>query len=61
MKRTKTALVNGWADDIDRANPQPDLSDRLREELDRRIAEDDADPEAGSPWPEVKRRILSSL
>jgi hypothetical protein len=35
----------------------PDWQQRLLEE---RIAEDDADP-AGSPWEEVKQRILSSL
>jgi putative addiction module component (TIGR02574 family) len=38
--------------------PLPDWQQRL---LDERIAEDDADPEAGSPWEEVKQRILSSL
>ncbi len=43
------------------ADPQTDLPDGLREVLDQRIAEDDASPEAGSPWPEVKQRILSSL
>jgi putative addiction module component (TIGR02574 family) len=29
--------------------------------LDQRIAEDDANPESGAPWPEVKQRILASL
>lgn len=29
--------------------------------LDERISKDDAEPDAGSPWPEVKQRILSSL
>ncbi len=46
---------------LEAGDHQPDLSDGLREVLDQRIAEDDADPEAGSPWPEVKSRILSSL
>lgn len=41
--------------------PVNDLPDELREILDQRIAEDDSDPEGGSPWPEVKQRILSSL
>jgi putative addiction module component (TIGR02574 family) len=36
----------------------PDWQQRL---LDERIAEDEADPKAGSPWEEVKQRILSSL
>lgn len=33
------------------------LSDEERAELDRRIAEDEADPSAGSPWPELRRRL----
>ncbi|HEY4565200.1 MAG TPA: addiction module protein [Thermoanaerobaculia bacterium] len=40
---------------------QPPLPDWQRQILDERIAADDADPEAGSPWQEVKQRILSSL
>jgi len=43
------------------AEPGHNLPDELREILDQRIAEDDSDPEGGSPWPEVKQRILSSL
>lgn len=39
----------------------PPLTPWQREILDQRIAEDDADPDAGSPWPEVKKRILASL
>jgi len=34
------------------------LSDELKAELDRRLAEFEADPEAGSPWEEVRTRIL---
>jgi len=33
------------------------LSDALKEELDRRIALHDADPQAGSTWEEVEERI----
>ena len=40
---------------------QPPLSDWQRRILDDRIAEDDADPDAGSSWDEVKQRILSCL
>lgn len=43
------------------AGPMHDLPDGLRDQLDQRIAEDDSDPEGGSAWPEVKKRILSSL
>lgn len=37
------------------------LPDWQRTVLEQRIAEDDASPEGGSPWPEVKKRILASL
>ncbi len=34
------------------------VSDELKVELDRRLAEFEADPEAGSPWEEVRKRIV---
>ncbi len=34
------------------------ISDDLKTELARRFAEFEADPEAGSPWEEVRSRIL---
>src|SRR5258706_44837 len=34
------------------------ISDELSAELDRRLAEFEANPEAGSPWEEVRTRIL---
>ena len=34
------------------------ISDELKAELDRRLAEFEADPDAGSPWEEVRKRIL---
>ncbi|HEX5720088.1 MAG TPA: addiction module protein [Thermoanaerobaculia bacterium] len=40
---------------------QPALPEWQRRILDERIAADDADPDAGSPWEEVKQRILASL
>ncbi len=33
------------------------LSDELRTELDRRLADMEADPDAGSPWEEVRARL----
>ena len=44
----------------DADNPEPDelpIPDWHREELDRRLAEDDAEPEAGAPWEEVRARL----
>jgi putative addiction module component (TIGR02574 family) len=34
------------------------VSDELKAELDRRLAEFEADPEAGTPWEEVRERII---
>jgi putative addiction module component (TIGR02574 family) len=34
------------------------VSDELKTELNRRLAEFEADPEAGSPWEEVRKRIV---
>ena len=33
------------------------LTDEQREDLERRLAEADADPRGGSPWEEVRERI----
>lgn len=40
---------------------QPPLPVWQRDILDERIAADDAEPDAGSPWEEVKQRILATL
>ena len=34
------------------------VSDELKAELNRRLTEFEADPEAGSPWEEVRKRIV---
>ena len=34
------------------------VSDELKAELNRRLAEFEANPEAGSPWEEVRKRIV---
>jgi putative addiction module component (TIGR02574 family) len=34
------------------------VSDELKAELNRRLAEFEADPQAGSPWEEVRKRIV---
>jgi putative addiction module component (TIGR02574 family) len=41
--------------------PQPTIPEWQKRLLDECIAEDDADLDAGSPWTEVKQRILASL
>ena len=37
------------------------LTDTQREDLDRRLAESDADPTGGFPWEEVRERIRHRL
>jgi putative addiction module component (TIGR02574 family) len=37
------------------------LTDEEKALLDRRIEESEADPTGGSPWPEVRRRLLDRL
>jgi putative addiction module component (TIGR02574 family) len=39
----------------------PPISEATMRELDRRVAYLDAHPDAGSPWEEVKARILARL
>ena len=34
------------------------VSDELKAELNRRLAEFESDPQAGSPWEEVRKRIV---
>jgi len=50
-------LWDGIPDSIE-ALPVPDWH---REELDRRLAEADANPDAAIPWEEVKRRLREKL
>jgi putative addiction module component (TIGR02574 family) len=46
-----------WASVSELPEPFP-LSEAVREKLDRRLEAYRRDPEAASPWPEVKKRIL---
>ena len=50
-------LWDGIPDSVE-ALPVPDWH---REELDRRLAEADANPDASVPWDEVKRRLREKL
>jgi putative addiction module component (TIGR02574 family) len=54
-------LAEALWESLKREPVQPELPAWQREALDERLAADDAAPEAGSPWEEVKQRILSSL
>lgn len=54
-------LAEAIWDSLEQDAPPSPLPEWQREILDERISEDDADPDAGSPWDEVKRRILTSM
>jgi putative addiction module component (TIGR02574 family) len=40
---------------------EPELTEEMKAELDRRIEEMDQNPELGVPWEEVKARVLGRL
>lgn len=53
-----------WDSTAEAAHAKPDLlplSDEERAELDRRVAEDDADPGAAIPWEEALAPIRQQL
>lgn len=50
-------LVEELWDSIADEDKALDLTPEQREDLDRRLAEADADPTGGSPWEEVRERI----
>ncbi|MFL6193456.1 MAG: addiction module protein [Thermoanaerobaculia bacterium] len=54
-------LAEALWESVEAAAPESSLPDWQRQILDERIAADDADPEGGSPWDDVKRRILATL
>ncbi len=51
-------LVEAIWDSIAQAPQALDLTEAQRIELDQRLAEYERNPDAGSPWPEVRERIL---
>jgi putative addiction module component (TIGR02574 family) len=51
-------VVQAVWDSIAEASESLPLSDEDRRELDRRLDAYYRNPDAGSPWPEVKARIL---
>lgn len=53
-------LVEAIWDSIAAEASSLDIPQSHKDELDRRLADDDANPETGIPWPEVKRRLLEN-
>jgi putative addiction module component (TIGR02574 family) len=54
-------LAEAIWESVETAPQQPPIPEWQRQILDERIAADDANPEEGSSWAEVKQRILASL
>lgn len=60
-REQRIALVLDIWDTIAAESGQPLLTDAQRRELERRIAEDDANPNDVIPWEQVKAQTLSRL
>ena len=50
-------IANDLWDSVETDSPKRELSEALKAELDRRIADDDANPDEAMPWDEVKARL----
>jgi len=50
-------LIEELWDSISDGDAALTLTEEQREDLERRLAESDADPTGGSPWEEVRERI----
>jgi putative addiction module component (TIGR02574 family) len=53
----RLVLVEDIWDSIAAEEPEVELTDEMKRELDRRIEAADANPGAGSSWEEVKARL----
>jgi putative addiction module component (TIGR02574 family) len=54
-------LVVAICDSIDAEESRFELTEELKQELDRRIAACEASPDDGIPWEEVKARLLTRI
>lgn len=57
----RLALFQELRDSIDADCPTPQLTEAKRQELLRRAAEYDANPDIGIPWEQVKAEALARL
>jgi putative addiction module component (TIGR02574 family) len=60
-REAQVALVQEIWDNIAAGTSAMPLSEQQRRELDRRLTDDDADPEKVIPWDEVKRKAIERL
>lgn len=54
-------LVQDLWDRLAGEGPEPEITEEMKAELDRRIEELDRDPGAGIPWEEVKARAFERI
>jgi putative addiction module component (TIGR02574 family) len=54
-------LVHDVWDQLVDQGYEPELTEEMKAELDRRIAELERNPELGVPWEEAKARVLGRL
>ena len=57
----RVRLVQDVWDQLADQGYEPELTEEMKAELDRRIEEMDRNPDAGVPWAEVKARVLGRL
>jgi putative addiction module component (TIGR02574 family) len=57
----QVALVQEIWENIAAVNKAASLSDKQRNELERRLADDDAHPDDVTPWEKVKAKALACL
>ena len=55
----RVKLVQSIWDSIAQIPEAVELTEPQRQELDRRLEAYERDPDAGSPWPEVRAKILT--
>jgi putative addiction module component (TIGR02574 family) len=54
-------LVQDVWDGLVDERPEPELTDEMKAELDRRIEAMRRNPDSGAPWEDVKARLLGRL
>jgi putative addiction module component (TIGR02574 family) len=57
----RTVLAYELLDSVNEETRTARLTEAQKRELDRRIAEDDADPDGGIPWEKVRDEVRAEL
>jgi putative addiction module component (TIGR02574 family) len=57
-REDRLELAMEWWEAIESSNTDLPLSDEQRAELDRRLAEDEADPQPAEDWSKLREKLL---